>query len=224
MSPRIEPLPPQRWSEAARRTYAEAMKTPVLGELSDRPTLAVVSTLAANDWLFAVSMPFLASISGGRIPARERELMVLRIAYLARSQYMWSHHCALAADAGVTADEIDRIARGPRAPGWSADEAALLAAADELHERAELDASTWRRLATRFGEPQVLELLCLAGAFRMLASVLTSCRVELDDWREPRPFPAGSDPDEDHGHHGDQDQPEETQVAEGVHPIGNAPG
>ncbi|QIS20641.1 hypothetical protein [Nocardia terpenica] len=140
MNPRIEPLPPQRWSEAARRTYAEAMKTPVLGELSDRPTLAVVSTLATNDWLFDVSMPFLASISGGRIPLRERELVVLRIAYLARSQYMWSHHCV------------------------------------------------------------------------------------LDGWREPRPFPVGSDADEDHDHHGDQDQSEEAQVADGVHPIGNAPG
>jgi len=48
-------------------------------------------------------------------------------------------HVILAGDAGITADEIDRVSKGPDAPGWSALERAMLAAVDELLDEAEGD-------------------------------------------------------------------------------------
>src|SRR5437660_12232262 len=47
---------------------------------------------------------------------RQRELLVLRVAWLRRSTYEWEQHAVMAADAGLHAGEVDRVAEGPEAP------------------------------------------------------------------------------------------------------------
>src|SRR3990172_9509696 len=67
------------------------------------------------------------------LPARERELLILRTGWLCRSEYEWGQHVIIAKGVGVTGEEIERVKAGPDADGWSLEDAALLRAADELH-------------------------------------------------------------------------------------------
>jgi alkylhydroperoxidase family enzyme len=74
------------------------------------------------------------------------------------------------------------------AGGWSAEDEALLHAADELHEASVISDPTWDALAARFDDQQLIELCMLVGQYHLVAFALNSLRVQ----REPgvEGFPA----------------------------------
>ena len=82
---------------------------------------------------------------------------------------------------GMDRAEIMRVADGPQADAWSAADAALLRAADELHERAKISDGTWARLAESYDERSLIELTMLVGHYHLVAYALNSLEVELDE-------------------------------------------
>ena len=54
-------------------------------------------------------------------------------------------------------DELTRIARTRRAPGWDLFEAALLRSADELHVKAFVSDATWNALAAKYNTRQMID-------------------------------------------------------------------
>ncbi|MDT3398334.1 carboxymuconolactone decarboxylase family protein [Streptomyces sp. B1866] len=193
--PRLIPLPVEKWDPRLREGLARAEETAAEGEgarnLQVPPNLAInlIRTLAWNPDLTIALEPLLTQINSGSLPHRDRELAILRTAVLGRSGYEWSHHHMLAQLAGFTEDEVVRAGLGASSGGWSEDDAALLTAVDELHDQATLTDATWAKLAGRYDEAQLLELLVLVGTYRALAGMLNACRVPLDDWQTPRPLP-----------------------------------
>jgi 4-carboxymuconolactone decarboxylase len=111
---------------------------------------------------------------------RQRELMVLRVAWRTRSRYEWVQHLRLAPRVAITPDEIAAIADGPRAPTWSPLEADLLAATDQLIEGYRVDDDTWKRLAEHLDERQLVELVFTVGTYTALAMAFKSFGLELD--------------------------------------------
>lgn len=139
-------------------------------------------------------------MQGGVLPARERELVILRVGWRCGAEYEFSHHRAIARDAGVTDIEIDRVADVDHGM-WSADDAALIALADELCATSEVTDATWSVLSARFDEAALLELLMLAGFYRMVSGVLNGARVALES-TEPG-WPEGATP----AHHAPRSTP-----------------
>jgi alkylhydroperoxidase family enzyme len=117
---------------------------------------------------------------GGRLPRRDSELVILRVAHLCSSPYEWGHHERLGRQAGLTADEIERVRSGPGAPGWSPRQALLLGAADALHNDRDIDDALWAALDVEFGEEELIELCLLIGHYEMLAMTLNALRVQPD--------------------------------------------
>src|SRR3954454_25162668 len=93
----------------------------VLGTLAQHPTLAKAFHTFNGHILFGTSLT-----------PRQRELLVLRVAALRQAAYEWKQHVVLAADVGITPDELNWIADGAEARGWSAFERAMIRAVDEL--------------------------------------------------------------------------------------------
>ena len=85
----------------------------------------------------------------GSLPARERELLILRTGWNCQSEYEWGQHVAIGRAVGLTDVELARIKAGPDADGWSDGDAALLRAADELHAGSNITGETWARLQER---------------------------------------------------------------------------
>ena len=117
---------------------------------------------------------------GGRLRRRESELVILRVAHLRDCRYEFEHHVRLGRRAGVTREDVERVTAGPEAAGWSAREAALLAATDELHARGDLSDDGWTRLRGHTDEREAIELCMLAGHYEMLATVITALRIQPD--------------------------------------------
>jgi alkylhydroperoxidase family enzyme len=88
---------------------------------------------------------------------------------------------------GMDREEIMRVAEGPQADGWSAADAALLRAADELHERAKISDGTWALLGESYDERGLIELTMLVGHYHLVAYALNSLEVELDEGLERMP-------------------------------------
>jgi 4-carboxymuconolactone decarboxylase len=177
-TPRIEPLPPEEQDAPARELLA-AVGANAPGE--NASGLNIFTTLARYPGLFRRWLPFAGKLLAGKLPARERELLILRTGWRCRSEYEWGQHVVLGRAAGLTDDEIARIKEGPDAAGWDAFDAALLRAADELHDDNRIGDTTWDALAVRYDERQLIEVPMLVGQYHLVAFTLNTLGVQ----REP---------------------------------------
>ncbi len=175
--PRIPPLPEPEWSDELR-PILEATPPDFDVRLGDNN---IFPTLARHEQLFRAWLPFGGFLLGrGVLGARERELLILRTGFNCSSDYEWGQHVRIAEHIGISREEIARVAEGPGAPGWPPADAALLRAADELHERAKIADDTWAALAESHDERGLLEIAMLVGHYHMVAFALNSAGVELD--------------------------------------------
>jgi 4-carboxymuconolactone decarboxylase len=182
---RLAPVPRERWGDAevgalrvgfsdevARRFAATGPDAPpvpnVLGTLLHHPRLAG-PFLAYNNVLLQTPA----------LEPRQRELVVLRVAWRTRSRYEWVQHARLAARLDVTDDEIAAIADGPSVE-WAPLERDLLAATDQLVDGYRVDDETWRRLAGQLDEPRLVELVFVVGTYVGLAMAFNSFGLQVD--------------------------------------------
>ncbi len=117
---------------------------------------------------------------GGKLPRRETELVIIRVALLRDCTYELEHHVHLGRRAGVTVADVDRLRAGPEVDGWPARERAILGAVDALHHRQDLDDGEWADLRRHLDEREVIELVLLVGHYEMLATAIAALRIEPD--------------------------------------------
>jgi 4-carboxymuconolactone decarboxylase len=175
--PQTPRIPPLRDEEADEQTSALLEEV----RLPNAEAVNIFATLVRHPGLYRRWMPFAGKLLVGKLPARDRELLILRSAWRCTSSYEWGQHVRLAKQAGISAEEIDQVAAGPDAPGWNPFDRTLLTAVDELHDDACLTDITWTTLASRYDERQMIELPMLVGQYHMLAFALNSLGVQ----REP---------------------------------------
>lgn len=173
-APRLAPLAAGEQDEEARE---------LLGALAapGPSTANIFATLVRHPGLFRKWLPFGGKLLAGKLPARERELLILRTAWLCGAEYEWGQHVLIGLAAGLTDDEVARIKAGPDAPGWDGFAATLLRAADELHTDGCITDVTWAALVDRYDERQLIEVPMLVGHYHLVAFTLNSLGVQ----REP---------------------------------------
>jgi len=113
------------------------------------------------------------------LPAREREIVILRVGFLCKSGYEFTQHTRIGLQEGLTADEIERIKRGADA-GWGAADAALIRAADELHADQFITDDTCFALASHFTEKQCMDVVFTTGQYTQVSMMLNTFGVQLD--------------------------------------------
>jgi alkylhydroperoxidase family enzyme len=174
-APRIVPVddPGPEVSELLAKTLGDDRGVP----------LAIFRTMARHPRMlkrFNVLGGFF--LTRGDLPARDRELAVLRTAWRSGSEYEWAQHVLIGARAGLSEDEISRVTRPELPAHWPARDAALLRAADEIADKADICDATWAELSAGYSETQLMELVMLVGFYRMTAGFLnaTGVRKEAD--------------------------------------------
>lgn len=171
--PRIPPLP-----EAERDGFATELLAFAGGPGGGGRTINLWTTLVRHPGLFRRWIPFGGKLLAGKIPPRDRELMILRTAWRCRAEYEWGQHCRIARLAGIGEDELVLIAEGPGAPGWDPFDAALLRAVDELHDGSRVTDETWAVLTDRYDEKQLIELPMLIGQYHLVAFTMNTLQLE----------------------------------------------
>ena len=115
------------------------------------------------------------------IPARARELLILRIGWLNQAPYEWAQHVEIARRAGISDGEIERVKQGATGH-WSSHDAALLQAADDLFEKSVISDSTWQTLTSTYSTQQMIDVVFTIGQYNLVSWALNSFGVPLDDY------------------------------------------
>jgi len=152
--------------------------------------LNIFATLAHHPQLLRRWLVFANHVLGkSTLPARERELVILRIGWLCRAEYEWAQHAVIGERMGLSDEEMRRIAEGPEAPGWGPVDRALLRATDELHADAFISDETWSALSRCFDTQQLMDLVFTVGQYNLVSMVLNTLGVQLDPGIEGFPKP-----------------------------------
>jgi len=116
---------------------------------------------------------------------RDRELLILRTGWRCRSEYEFSQHAVIALRSEISAEEVQRTKADVIDDDWTAHDAALLRAADELHDDACISDATWATLASSLSEKQLLDAIFTVGNYHIVSFALNSCGVQLDEGVAP---------------------------------------
>lgn len=153
----------------------------LLGLASGGQPPNVFTTLARNRGLFRRWLWFAGGLMpGGKLPRRDSELVILRVAHNTGCDYERRHHELLGRRAGLSAAEIERVGEGAGAPGWTPRQARLLRAADDLHAAGRIGDALWAELSAELDDRLLIELCLLIGHYEMLAMTLNTLRVQPD--------------------------------------------
>ena len=108
-----------------------------------------------------------------------REMLIMRIGWLCRSEYEWAAHAPAGRRAGMSEADVQRVIAGPGS-GADALTDALLRASDELFHDDVISDATWNALASRLDAKQLLDVLTTSGGYRMVSMALNTLGVQLE--------------------------------------------
>jgi 4-carboxymuconolactone decarboxylase len=176
--PRIPNLPREEWTDAARDVFGfwgepgareNGSKTNIPMVLANHPALGIAYNTFGKHLLI-----------NSTLPARPRELIVLRVAWHLKSAYEWHYHVGYAAKIGMTLDEIAAIKTGPDTPNWNAQDRAVLCSVDELWKSSQISDATWAALAGHFSRQQLMDLVFTIGQYVMLSWAIAAFKMPLE--------------------------------------------
>ncbi|MGI8329490.1 carboxymuconolactone decarboxylase family protein [Actinomadura scrupuli] len=175
---RLPPLPGDQWDERARTALAGLLPE---DRRDPRNAGNALATLVRHPALTGAFLTFNAHLLlRSTLPARLRELAILRVARRRGCVYEWTQHVKLAARAGLSEAEIEAAARGEATDGL---EIAVLNAVDELDDDSELSDRTWAALSEHLDERQRMDLVFTIGAYCLLAMAFNTFGIEPEDER-----------------------------------------
>jgi 4-carboxymuconolactone decarboxylase len=152
---------------------------------NDIEPLRLFRTLAVHQELASRMRPLGAGIlAHPRLDPRDREILILRTCARAGAEYEWGVHAlAFAKPLGLSDAQLTATARGSASdPSWSEADSQLVAAADALYDSDTIPDELWEALSARLGDDQLLELVVVAGWYRLISYVINSAGIELEPW------------------------------------------
>lgn len=181
-APRVEPIP-----EVAAKAQARMAESPA-------NAINVLATMAHNKVISKALGKFAGAVlTETTIPARQRELAILRMGWNCQAVYEFGQHTLFGRDAGLTEAEIYLATRPLSEGGWSSSDRAVLQATDDLYADDCVSDATWADLSQHFSVPEIMEVIASAACYRVVSGFLNSCGVQLDEgvpgW--PAPVAAG---------------------------------
>ena len=172
---RLTPLPADQWDDEVRGAFKG-----MLPRVRQNPEGAgtALSTLVRHPDLTKAFLGFnVYLLFRSSLPARLREVAILRVAHRRHCAYEWEHHVELAKAEGLTDADVEGIRWGE-----VADEVDRLAltAADELDESSDLTDETWNALGEHLSDRQRMDFVFTVGAYGMLAMAFNTFGVQLE--------------------------------------------
>lgn len=149
------------------------------GRRNSTGPLNLFLVLGRNPRLFRGWLRFAAKLMPfGKLPRKETELAILRVAHLLGSEYERVQHERIGLTVGLSQAEIDDTARDDAT--WPTRRAAIIAATDQLIGNGDIDDAAWLQLTTHLNEREIIELVMLVSHYQMLATTIRALRIPLE--------------------------------------------
>ncbi len=172
-APRVSPVAQAQWTDKQKEVVAKLAP----GGKADN----LFATLLHVPEIIEGVMPFTNYLlTQSTLTPRQRDLLILRTAWLCGSQPLWATHATRARTAGFSTDDLERVAKGPDAAGWEAFEKTVLQAADELFRNSKLNDATYAALAAQYDLEHMMDAVETVGHFLFLGQLANSLGVQPD--------------------------------------------
>lgn len=171
--PRLTPLPANEWDDRAREALASLIPP-------DRATPSgagnVLATLVRHPDLTAAYLPFNAYLlRNSTLSPRAREVALLRVVYHGNCGYLWSHHVPIAAQAGLSPEDMSGVRSGNCADRH---DQLVIQAVDHLIADSTISQTTWEDLGRIFTDQQRMDLVFTIGGYLLLAMAVNTFGVQ----------------------------------------------
>ena len=187
MPPRIAPLEPP-YSPAVDDALKRLMGAAPVDPLNLFRTLARHEVLLDRFRQIGSSL-----LSFGTLAPIERETVIHRVTARCGAFYEWGVHGAIfAPQVGADAEWLERTVTGSPADFEDERQRVLVALCDELHGSATVSDATYAELERFWSEAEIIELLCLAGFYRLVSYLCNGLQIEPESWAVTPPSPATS--------------------------------
>src|SRR5574340_1410159 len=114
------------------------------------------------------------------LTVREQELVILRMAVLYRSEYVWKHHVKVAREFDINDAEFDAIRQGAYAPIEAERERAFLELTDAFVYDRSLPPELWDRTRGILAPRDFIDLISLVSQYVLFALVNVCMQVQLE--------------------------------------------
>lgn len=183
--PRIAPIAPEKRTPEQQQLIERAQPPAQVRQLTGGGDTEWVEIMAHHVGLFGAHLMFAQKfMTEAALTPRDRELAVLRLAWLSGAPFEWGGHVTIGKACGLSVEEIARIKDGPDVAGWTAHESAVLRATEELHADAMISDGTWAALCAGFDEAQLIEFVLLVGHYTTVAYYQNALRFRLPEGNE----------------------------------------
>jgi AhpD family alkylhydroperoxidase len=156
---------------------------PVREALGALPPLNIFRMLSHAETAFRPFLRFGGAILGQlELDPKLRELAIIQVAADAEARYEWVQHVAIARQVGVTDDQIAAVEAGRLDdPSLGDGERAVLRFAREVVAGPRVSDATFAAVSEQLSPREIVELLLTVGDYLMLARVMTTLELEIDD-------------------------------------------
>jgi alkylhydroperoxidase family enzyme len=161
----------------------------LMGDFDVEP-IALFRTLAHHEVLLGRFRQIGATLlSRGVLADDERETVIHRTSADCGAAYEWGVHAAgFAAPLGLGADWLRATWHGgPDDPAFTPRQALLVRMCDELHDTATVSDATWAALRETYADDELVELVCLAGFYHLVAFCCRAFAITPEPWATPVP-------------------------------------
>jgi alkylhydroperoxidase family enzyme len=152
-------------------------------KLESLPPLNVLWMLARTGWLDEIMATLAVMFDPRRFPARDREVMLLRISSLLGVEYPLPQHRVFGRNAGMTDAEIraviDRNDSG--LDPWTCE---LCNICEEISEKVTLSEASVQRMCDHYGRNGAAQAIWLMSWFNMLVRFVSSTRIPIENPEE----------------------------------------
>lgn len=119
-------------------------------------------------------------LKGEELPARLRELAILRVGCLLRANYEVTKHIPLALQAGISQGQVDQLLSARSVSGFDGEERAVLSYTDELTKECEVSSVIFEKLRTFLSDRAIVELTAVISYYNMVCRILVGLQIELE--------------------------------------------
>lgn len=182
----LQPDPPARLPQVRREDFTEeteaffaqwtggifrnADQNPVLRTFAHHPALAN-----------AFSPLNIHLLSTNSLPVKQRQIAIMRTAWITGATYMWSSHLNTSKSCGLTDEFYEPVKVGADDPYFTPFEASVIRATEQLVRDQKIADAEWTALMAEWNEQQMLDFLFTVGCYVMVAGVMRSTGAERQE-------------------------------------------
>jgi len=114
------------------------------------------------------------------LTVREQELVILRMAFHYRCNYVWKHHVPVAVEFGVTEDLLEGVREFPLPAGFNAREEALMILTDELVTERDIRDEVFDKYRSQLRDSELVDLISLVSQYVFFSLANNALRIQVE--------------------------------------------